>query len=133
MERSERKRKLPPRAAARVEQNAKKRAATPSEPSPTPSSTPAPASTSTAASTTASTVAAATGAGQKTPSAPEPVPPEEPQLPTSIQPGNPLPTVENPQPEDLPGKDYQSLQERYVEAGSSIQQLISLRAFMIKH
>lgn len=43
----------------------------------------------------------------------EPQKPAAPPLPTSIQPGKPLPTVEDPQPEDLPPKDYQSLQERY--------------------
>lgn len=97
----ERKRKLPPRAAARIEQSAKKRAVTPSESSPTPSSTSVPAPSSTAT--------------QKTPAPPEPTVPEEPPLPKSIQAGNPLPTVENPQPDDLSNKDYQSIQERYVE------------------
>ena len=89
----ERKRKLPPRAAARSEHAAKKRtpstaaAATPPE----RSLTPAPA-----------------------PSAPpEPVEEERP-LPKSIQPGQPLPTVEKAQPEDLPNKTYQSVQERFV-------------------
>jgi hypothetical protein len=36
-------------------------------------------------------------------------------LPTSIQAGKPLPTVEVPQPEDLPAKDYQLVSERSVE------------------
>ncbi|KAI0007753.1 hypothetical protein F4779DRAFT_489063 [Xylariaceae sp. FL0662B] len=90
----EKKRKLPARAAARVEQVAKKRTATPPErsltPAPTSSSTPVPA---------------------------EPIP-EEPQLPSSIQPGHPLPTVETPQPEDLSSRDYQSIQESGVLAES---------------
>lgn len=43
---------------------------------------------------------------------------EEPPapLPTSIQAGKPLPTVEEPQPEDLPAKDYQLVSERYEQA-----------------
>lgn len=91
----ERKRKLPARAAARVEQAAKKgRTSTPPDHRPaTPSSavnsTPAPDDED----------------------APKNPPP--PPLPTSIQPGKPLPTIENAQPEDLPSKDFQSLQERY--------------------
>ncbi|RYO95746.1 hypothetical protein DL765_011774, partial [Monosporascus sp. GIB2] len=93
----ERKRKVPPRAAARVEQNAKKRALTPSESSPTPTTT------------SAATPVPAAPAAQKTPSVPEPTPVEEPQLPKSLQPGKPLPTVENPQPDDLSTKDYQSM------------------------
>ncbi|KAI1500196.1 hypothetical protein F5X99DRAFT_387341 [Biscogniauxia marginata] len=84
----ERKRKLPARAAARYEHVAKKRIATP-EPSPAPTSVPA-----------------------------EPVPEEPQPLPKSIQAGNPLPTVENPQPDDLSSKDYQSIQESGVLAES---------------
>ncbi|KAI1849112.1 hypothetical protein JX266_005073 [Neoarthrinium moseri] len=84
---SERKRKNPPRgAASRVEHVAKKRTSTPPERSLTPAPAPTP-----------------------TP-APEPVV-EEPQLPKSVQPGNPLPTVENAQPDDLSSKEYQSIQE----------------------
>lgn len=105
----ERKRKLPPRAAARVEQSAKKRAVTPSEASPTPSSTPAPAPASVAS--------------QKTPAPPEPPVREETPLPKSIQAGNPLPTVENAQPEDLSSKEYQSVQERYGRSEFSSQLL----------
>lgn len=48
---------------------------------------------------------------------PAPAPPvDEPPapLPRSIQAGKPLPTVEDAQPEDLPMKDFQSIQERYV-------------------
>ncbi|KAK8073012.1 hypothetical protein PG996_006360 [Apiospora saccharicola] len=88
----ERKRKLPPRAAARVEHVAKKRTATPPEKSATP--TPAP----------------------PTP-VPEPVVEEAP-LPKSVQPGNPLPTVEKAQAEDLSNKVYQSVQESGVLAES---------------
>lgn len=91
----ERKRKLPARAAARVEQAAKKgRTATPPDhrsatPSSAINSTPVPEEEE------------------------EPQKPPPPPLPTSIQPGKPLPTVEDAQPEDLPTKDYQSVQERY--------------------
>ncbi|KAI0150129.1 hypothetical protein F4776DRAFT_193518 [Hypoxylon sp. NC0597] len=88
----ERKRKLPARAAARVDHVSKKRTATPPERSltPAPAQTPAPAD----------------------------VVPEEQQLPKSIQAGNPLPTVEHPQPDDLLSKDYQSIQESGVLAES---------------
>ncbi|SPO02091.1 uncharacterized protein DNG_04764 [Cephalotrichum gorgonifer] len=79
----ERKRKLPARAAARNEQASKKRTATPPEKA-TPAATPAP----------------------------EAAPIEEPrQIPKSIQPGKPLPTVEELQPENLPIKEYQTIQE----------------------
>lgn len=89
---TEKKRKLPPRAAARSEQAAKRRQ-TDTPPTSTKSSTPAPAP-------------------QKEPE-PEPVVEEPPKqtLPSSIAPGKPLPTVEEPQPEDLSTKDYQTLQE----------------------
>ncbi|OTB19153.1 hypothetical protein K445DRAFT_72724 [Daldinia sp. EC12] len=92
----ERKRKLPARAAARVEHVSKKRTVTPPERSVTP------APTAAAASTPAPTETA----------------PEEPPLPKSIQAGNPLPTVEHPQPDDLLSKDYQSIQESGVLAES---------------
>ncbi|KAI0023904.1 hypothetical protein F4780DRAFT_29121 [Xylariomycetidae sp. FL0641] len=94
----ERKRKLPARAAARVEHASKKRTSTPPERSVTPAPPPPP----------------------PPPPAPAPVdlPPEEPQLPRSLQPGNPLPTVETPQPEDLPSREYQSVQESGVLAES---------------
>ncbi|KAM0807743.1 hypothetical protein AB5N19_08083 [Seiridium cardinale] len=87
----ERKRKNPPRGAARVEQVAKKRTATPPERSATPALAPTPA--------------------------PEPVVEEAP-LPKSIQAGNPLPTVEKPQSDDLSSKEYQSIQESGVLAES---------------
>ncbi|KAI0121143.1 hypothetical protein BJ170DRAFT_147300 [Xylariales sp. AK1849] len=85
-----RKRKVPPRAAARVEQVAKKRTATPPAER---SLTPAPAPVS------------------------EPIV-EEPRLPSSIQAGSALPTVENAQPDDLSSKEYQSMQESGVLAES---------------
>ncbi|TDZ17914.1 hypothetical protein Cob_v009222 [Colletotrichum orbiculare MAFF 240422] len=88
----ERKRKLPARAAARSEHIAKKRTVTPPEHrSVTPTQTPA--------------------------DEPPPPPPLS-QLPKSLQPGKPLPTVEDPQPEDLPPKEFQSLQESGVLAES---------------
>jgi len=83
----ERKRKLPARAAARVEHIAKKRTATPPERSVTP-------------------VSATTPTSQPPPEAPA-------QLPKSVQSGMPLPTVEDAQPDDLPLRDYQNIQERY--------------------
>ncbi|KAI1760801.1 hypothetical protein GGR53DRAFT_62199 [Hypoxylon sp. FL1150] len=92
----ERKRKLPARAAARVEHASKKRASTSTPPE--RSLTPAPAQASTPGP-------AETG-------------PEEAPLPKSIQAGNPLPTVEHPQPDDLPGKEFQSIQESGVLAES---------------
>ncbi|KAK3689582.1 hypothetical protein B0T22DRAFT_174153 [Podospora appendiculata] len=93
----ERKRKLPARAAARVEQIAKKRTLTPPQ-----------RRSETPASATA-------------PPEPEPTPVLEPPppLPKSITPGKPLPTVETPQPDDLSNKDYQSTQESGV-LGESI-------------
>ncbi|KAH8682745.1 hypothetical protein BX600DRAFT_430606 [Xylariales sp. PMI_506] len=84
----ERKRKNPPRGVARVEQVAKRRTTTPPERSSTPASV--------------------------APPAPEPAPEpvvEEAPLPRSVQAGQPLPTVEKPQPDDLPSKEYQSIQE----------------------
>ncbi|KAH7018380.1 uncharacterized protein B0I36DRAFT_253922 [Microdochium trichocladiopsis] len=83
----ERKRKLPARAAARVEQVSKKRTATP------------PADRSLTPKTA-------------TPQ-PEPVPVPEPaaRLPTTISAGAPLPIVDKEQSVDLPNRDYQSVQE----------------------
>ncbi|ORY70322.1 uncharacterized protein BCR38DRAFT_405938 [Pseudomassariella vexata] len=88
----ERKRKLPARAAARVEHVAKKRTATPPERSLTPAPGPVPEAAV-----------------------------EEPPLPKSIQAGHPLPTVENAQPDDLSHKDYQSIQESGVLAESLLR------------
>ncbi|GJD04784.1 hypothetical protein ColKHC_13609 [Colletotrichum higginsianum] len=85
----ERKRKLPARASARVEHVAKKRTVTPPEPR---SVTPVPV--------------------------PVEEPPPPPSLPKSIQPGKPLPTVEDPQPDDLTAREYQSFQESGVLAES---------------
>ncbi|KAI2601942.1 hypothetical protein GGR54DRAFT_634377 [Hypoxylon sp. NC1633] len=96
----ERKRKLPARAAARVDHVAKKRTATPPERSLTPAPVQSQAPTLTPAS------------------ASETVPEEPPPLPKSIQAGNPLPTVEHPQPDDLSNRDYQSIQESSVLAES---------------
>lgn len=80
----ERKRKLPARAAARNEHASKRRTMTPEKR--TPTVTPAPEVVTID---------------------------ESRQLPKSIQPGKPLPTVEKLQPEDLPVKEYQTIQERY--------------------
>lgn len=93
----ERKRKLPARAAARVEQVSKKRTATPpAERSLTPAAAPQ--------------------------SDPEPTP-EAPQLPSSVAAGAALPTVESAQSDDLSSKEYQSIQERY---DSSVKFLLLL-------
>ncbi|XXH02962.1 hypothetical protein Hte_009352 [Hypoxylon texense] len=92
----ERKRKLPARAAARVDHASKKRASTSTPPE--RSLTPAPAQAPTPG--------------------PAEIGPEEAPLPKSIQAGNPLPTVENPQPDDLSSKDFQSIQESGVLAES---------------
>ena len=83
----ERKRKLPARAAARVEQAAKKRNVTPRHRSETPAKPP-------------------------TPEPVEEPPPPPPPLPKSIQAGQPLPTIEDPQPEDLASNEFQSVSER---------------------
>ena len=91
------KRKLPARAAARVEQIAKKRNITPPSAKRSESSAPPP---------------------EPTPD-PKTTPVEEaPTLPKSISAGNPLPTVETPQPDDLSNKDYQSVAESGVLAES---------------
>ncbi|RFU78732.1 hypothetical protein TARUN_3520 [Trichoderma arundinaceum] len=90
----ERKRKLPARTSARVENANKRRNTTSREER---SITPAP------------------------PPPPEPVvrePTPPPPLPTSIQPGKPLPTVESAQPGDLSAKEYQSISESGVLAES---------------
>ena len=79
----ERKRKLPARAAARVEHEAKRRHSTPREKSEEPA-----------------------------PAPPVDEPPPPPPLPRSVQAGKPVPTVEDAQPDDLSLKDYQSIGER---------------------
>ncbi|KAH7313510.1 hypothetical protein B0I35DRAFT_513170 [Stachybotrys elegans] len=86
----ERKRKLPARASARVEQVAKKRNITPRERSATPAA-PQPAPV------------------EETP--PPPPPPPPPSLPRSIQSGKPLPVLDESQSDDLSAKDYQSINE----------------------
>jgi hypothetical protein len=90
----ERKRKLPARAAARAEEAAKRRTMTPPKRSATPASAPTPAPEP----------------------EPEPVPVVDvaPPLPKSITAGKPLPTVDSPQPDDLPRTDFQTVTERYV-------------------
>ncbi|KAG8163366.1 hypothetical protein KVR01_006663 [Diaporthe batatas] len=97
----ERKRRVPARAAARVEQAAKKsRTSTPPDilpatPSSAPNSTPAPDPVD------------------------EPQKPPPPPLPTSIHPGRPLPTIEGAaQSATPPQKDFQSIQESGVLAES---------------
>ncbi|KAG6031880.1 hypothetical protein E4U41_007390 [Claviceps citrina] len=88
----ERKRKLPPRAAAtaRHEQASRRRNVTTRGSLSTPAFVESPPR-------------------EATPSPPPPTPP--PPLPKSIQVGKPLPTVEEAQPADLSNKEYQSLTE----------------------
>ncbi|KAL2168686.1 hypothetical protein VTG60DRAFT_6969 [Thermothelomyces hinnuleus] len=88
----EKKRKLPARAAARAEQAAKKRTVTP----PQRSATPAPT----------------------TESEPTPVDDVPPPLPKSVTAGKPLPTVDSPQPDDLPTSEFQTVTESGVLAES---------------
>ncbi|KAM0287029.1 hypothetical protein ACHAQH_000714 [Verticillium albo-atrum] len=91
----ERKRKLPARAAARVDHIAKKRTATPPDRLSPYSNAP-------------------------TPPPQSPLATEAPQLqlPRSVQSGKPLPTVEYAQPDDLALRDYQNIQESGVLAES---------------
>jgi len=93
----ERKRKLPARAA-RVESVSKKRTSTPPE----------------------------QRIQTPTPPAPPPPPPVEETLPRSIAPGKPLPTVEEPQPENLPASQFQTIPERYI--GTKLNLLSSYQA-----
>lgn len=109
----ERKRRMPARAASRVEQSAKKSRTETPHPPDHRDATPASAVNS-------------TPAPEDIQEPKEPQKPPPPPLPTSIQPGKPLPTIEDPQPEDLPNKDYQTLHERYdVSHETSTQQLSS--------
>ncbi|ROT35035.1 hypothetical protein SODALDRAFT_337688 [Sodiomyces alkalinus F11] len=94
----EKKRKLPARASARVEHIAKKRTVTPPD---------------RRSVTPLSTTATATA-----PAAPTATSDPPPSLPKSIHPAKPLPTVEEPQPEDLSIKSYQNIQESGVLAES---------------
>ncbi|CRK24383.1 hypothetical protein BN1708_013942 [Verticillium longisporum] len=91
----ERKRKLPARAAARVDHIAKKRTSTPPDRLSPYSRAP-------------------------TPPPQSPLTAEVPQLqlPKSVQPGKPLPTVEQAQSDDLTLRDYQNIQESGVLAES---------------
>lgn len=84
----ERKRKLPARAAARGEQAAKKRNITPRDRSETPAAPPPPAPVS------------------------KPEEPPPPPLPSSIETGKPLPTVEVAQSTEVLSKDYQTVGDR---------------------
>ncbi|VUC35804.1 unnamed protein product [Clonostachys rosea] len=84
----EKKRKLPPRAAARVESAAKRRHSTPRSETPAPVQPPV---------------------EDPVPSQSPPTPP--PSLPNSVQAGKPLPTVEDAQSDDLSSKEYQSVGE----------------------
>lgn len=86
----EKKRKLPARTSARVENANKRRNLTPrADRSVTPPPPPEPV-------------------------VKEPSPTPPPPLPTSLQPGQPLPTIESAQPDDLSAKEYQSISERHV-------------------
>ncbi|PBP26770.1 hypothetical protein BUE80_DR002251 [Diplocarpon rosae] len=96
----ERKRKLPARAA-RVESASKKRTSTPPHQR---LQTPAPAT-------------------PPVPSLPLPVPVEE-SLPRSIAAGKPLPTLEEPQPDNLPTSQYQTV----TESGVLVESLQRSRA-----
>ncbi|KAI1282890.1 hypothetical protein F5Y07DRAFT_200338 [Xylaria sp. FL0933] len=100
----ERKRKLPARAAARVEHVSKKRNSTPPDVS--------------AASTPSSALTSPQPAEPVAQEQQPPPPPTSAPLPKSLQPGQPLPTVEKPQPDDLPAKEFQSIQESGVMAES---------------
>ncbi|GAP88098.1 hypothetical protein SAMD00023353_1501420 [Rosellinia necatrix] len=100
----ERKRKLPARAAARVEHVSKKRNSTPPDASATTSASPS-------ALTSPQPAEHAAQEAQPPPSA-------SAVLPKSLQPGHPLPTVEKPQPDDISNKDFQSIQESGVIAES---------------
>ncbi|KAI1184561.1 hypothetical protein F5B17DRAFT_442535 [Nemania serpens] len=100
----ERKRKMPARAAARVEHVAKKRNSTPPDVSvastpPSAAASPQPPESVAQESSSASAFASAS-------------------LPKSLQPGQPLPTVEKPQSDDLSNKEFQSIQESGVAAES---------------
>jgi len=108
----ERKRKLPARAAARIESASKKQNSSSTSPETSATPAPPPESTEPANDTPSPSTAAATAAAS---------------LPTSVQPGQPLPTVERPQPDDLPLKDFQSVQERYLSFMSSTVLLYSVQ------
>ncbi|KAG6028836.1 hypothetical protein E4U19_001247 [Claviceps sp. Clav32 group G5] len=97
----ERKRKIPPRAAARQEQAAKKRISITRGASSTPTVVELPPR-------------------DPTPRSPSP-PTPPPTLPTTIEVGKPLPTIEEAQAADLSSKEYQSLTESGVLAESIVR------------
>ncbi|KAG6054475.1 hypothetical protein E4U17_003760 [Claviceps sp. LM77 group G4] len=97
----ERKRKIPPRAAARQEQAAKKRISLTRRASSTPTVVELPPR-------------------DPTPRSPSP-PTPPPTLPTTIEVGKPLPTIEEAQAADLSSKEYQSLTESGVLAESIVR------------
>lgn len=100
----ERKRKLPARTSARVENANKRRNLTPREErSVTPAPPPPP---------------------PPEPVVKEPTPTPPPPLPTLLQPGKPLPIVESAQAGDLSAKEYQSVLERCVY-GDALNFLVS--------
>lgn len=110
----ERKRKLPARAAARIEQAAKKGR----------TSTPDTHRSATPASAVNGTPVPDEQTDSQEQQQQQPAPPPPP-LPTSIQPGKPLPTVENAQPDELPTREFQSIQERYLRIPRSDQTKLS--------
>ncbi|GAO13677.1 hypothetical protein UVI_02017800 [Ustilaginoidea virens] len=93
----ERKRKLPPRAAARQEQAAKRRNVETRGQSSTPAVVETP---------------------PREPTPPPRLPTPPPPLPKHVEAGKPLPTVEEPQAADLSSKEYQSLSESGVMSES---------------
>lgn len=97
----ERKRKIPPRAAARVEQAAKRRTSTP----------PVDGNTTRSATPSVGTHAPEDENQQPEPDVTAPAP-QRTRLPRSINLSKPLPTVEKAQPDDLPKTEYQTVQER---------------------
>ncbi|EFX05614.1 hypothetical protein CMQ_3683 [Grosmannia clavigera kw1407] len=99
----ERKRKLPARAAARVEQAAKRRTSTP----------PAEGSTTRSATPALSAAGGDDSSGEN-----QAQQQSHSQLPKSIQTGKPLPTVEQAQPDNLLVTEYQSVNESGVLAES---------------
>ncbi|CAK7206800.1 hypothetical protein SEUCBS139899_009606 [Sporothrix eucalyptigena] len=101
------KRKVPPRAAARVEQAAKRRTSTP----------PVDGNTTRSATPSVSNTAADDEAQQPEPEAPAPTS-QRARLPRSINASKPLPTIEKAQPEDLPKTEYQTVGESGVLAES---------------
>ncbi|KAJ2978972.1 hypothetical protein NUW58_g7328 [Xylaria curta] len=102
----EKKRKLPARAAARVEHVSKKRNSTPPDVSATTSTSPSALTSPQPADSVAQEPPLPSSSSAPT------------ILPKSLQAGHPLPTVEKPQPDDLSQKEFQSVQESGVMAES---------------